>query len=54
VAVAALVLFQFYNHLASKVQKEDKQERSKKDMFEKDEEQHKVRPDDDSGTRDRT
>jgi uncharacterized membrane protein YqhA len=41
VAVAALVLFQFYNHLASKVQKEDKQERSKKDMFEKDEEQHK-------------
>jgi uncharacterized membrane protein YqhA len=54
VAVAALVLFQFYNHLASKDQKEDKQERSKKDMFEKDEEQHKVRPDDDSGTRDRT
>ncbi|MGH7443795.1 MAG: YqhA family protein [Longimicrobiales bacterium] len=48
VAVAALVLFQFYSHRSNEDEKAhhpDTQERSRRDMFQRDQEQHDIRPD---------
>lgn len=48
VTVAALVLFQIFSHCTKedqKTHKSDTQQRSRRDLFQRDEERHNIKPD---------